>query len=39
MWQWRFYVDFEGNVNDAAVLNAMRGIEAESTYLKFLGNY
>jgi len=39
MWQWRFYVDFEGNIDDNAVLNAMRGIEEESKYLKFLGNY
>jgi len=39
MWQWRFYVDFDGNVLDKAVMNAMRGIEEEAKYLKFLGNY
>ena len=39
VWQWRFYVDFDGNIDDAAVKNAMRGIEEEARYLKFLGNY
>ena len=39
MWQWRFYVDFDGNIDDAAVKNAMRGIEEEAKRLKFLGNY
>lgn len=39
VWQWRFYVDFDGNMDDVAVKNAMRGIEEESKYLKFLGNY
>lgn len=39
MWQWRFYVDFDGNMDDSAVKNAMHGIAEESKYLKFLGNY
>ncbi|MBE5965111.1 MAG: prephenate dehydratase [Lachnospira sp.] len=38
-WEWRFFVDFNGNMNDAAVKNALRGIEAEAISLKFLGNY
>lgn len=39
MWQWRFYVDFDGNIDEAAVKNALRGISEEAKYLKFLGNY
>ena len=34
-----FFVDFEGNLRDSAVKNALRGMEAETSYLKILGNY
>ena len=38
-WEFRFYVDFEGNLADAGVRNALRGIAEESNDLKLLGNY
>ncbi len=38
-WEFRFYVDFEGNLSDAGVRNALRGISEESNALKLLGNY
>ena len=38
-WEYRFYVEFEGKLEDAAVRNAIRGIEEEANWLKILGNY
>lgn len=38
-WEYHFFVDFEGNLNDSAVKNALRGIEEETTNFKILGNY
>jgi len=38
-WEYRFFVDFEGNMADAAVKNAIRGLREESKSLKILGNY
>ena len=38
-WEFRFFVDFEGNLNDAGVRNALRGISEEAHYLRLLGNY
>ena len=38
-WQYRFFVDFEGNLKDSAVKNALRGIEAEADRMRILGNY
>ena len=38
-WEYRFFVDFEGNLRDSAVKNALRGMEAETSYLKILGHY
>ncbi|MDO4522276.1 MAG: prephenate dehydratase [Eubacteriales bacterium] len=38
-WEYRFFVDFEGNLNDSAVKNALRGITDEAMNLKILGNY
>lgn len=37
--EYRFFVDFEGNLADAAVKNALRGIREEAMNLKILGNY
>ena len=39
MWEYRFFIDFEGNLNDSAVQNALRGIEEEAAKLRVLGNY
>lgn len=38
-WEYRFFVDFEGNLNDAAVQNALCGLSEETIQLKILGNY
>ena len=38
-WEYRFFVDFEGNLADGAVKNALRGLREEASSLKILGNY
>ncbi len=38
-WEYHFFVDFEGNLSDSAVKNALRGIREEALNLKILGNY
>ena len=37
--EYRFFVDFEGNLADAAVENALLGINEEAARMKILGNY
>ena len=37
--EYRFFVDFEGNLSDPAVENALLGIREEAQNLKILGNY
>ena len=39
VWEYRFFVDFEGNLNDPTVTNALRGIQEEAVRLCILGNY
>lgn len=38
-WEYRFFVDFEGNLSDSSVKNALRGLEAEVQNLRIHGNY
>ena len=38
-WNFRFFVDFAGNIDDPRVMNALRGIEEEAESIKLLGNY
>lgn len=38
-WEYRFFVDFEGNLKDSAVKNALRGLAAEANRMRVLGNY
>lgn len=38
-WEYRFFIDFEGNLNDSAVQNALCGIEQEASWLRIIGNY
>lgn len=38
-WEYRFFVDFEGNLKDPAVKNAIRGLKAEANRVRVLGNY
>ena len=37
--EYRFFIDFEGNINDSAVKNTLNGIYEEAIELKILGNY
>ncbi|HIW81894.1 MAG TPA: prephenate dehydratase [Candidatus Acetatifactor stercoripullorum] len=38
-WEYRFFVDFEGNLADSSVKNALRGLREEARNMKILGNY
>lgn len=38
-WEYRFFIDFEGNLADSAVKNALRGLREETRNMKILGNY
>ena len=38
-WEYRFFIDFEGNLGDASVKNALRGLREEARNMKVLGNY
>ena len=38
-WEYRFFVDFEGNLNSSGVKNALTGISEEAVSFKILGNY
>lgn len=38
-WEYRFFVDFDGNLNSSSVKSALRGIRAEAINMKILGNY
>ncbi len=38
-WEYRFFVDFEGNLEDCAVKNALRGLAAEANRMRVLGCY
>jgi len=38
-WEYRFFIDFEGNLADSAVKNALRGLREEAKNMRVLGNY
>ena len=38
-WEYRFFIDFEGNLDSSAVKNAIRGLAAEANTMRVLGNY
>lgn len=38
-WEYHFFVDFDGNLADPAVKNAIRGLREEARNLRILGNY
>ncbi len=38
-WQYRFFIDIDGNLNDEAVRNALIGLKEECVSLRVLGNY
>lgn len=38
-WEYRFFVDVEGNLSDTAIQNALRCISEEAANMRILGNY
>lgn len=38
-WEYRFFIDIEGNLDDAGIRNALRGITEEAQNMRILGNY
>lgn len=38
-WEYRFFVDIEGNLDEASVQNALRGIKEEAAFMRVLGNF
>lgn len=38
-WEYRFFVDIEGNMHDAKVKNALLGIQNEAVNMRILGSY
>ncbi len=37
--EYRFFVDFEGNLREAAVQNTLAGIRSEALEMRLLGNF
>lgn len=38
-WEYRFFIEFEGNLQDVSVKNALNGIYEEASKVELLGNY
>jgi chorismate mutase/prephenate dehydratase len=38
-WEYLFYVDFEGNLDDPTVVEALRELSTQTSYLRVLGSY
>ena len=38
-WEYRFFVDIEGNLENPGVINALYGISREAQNMRILGNY
>ena len=38
-WQYRFFIDMDGNLDDEAVRNALTGLKEECVSIRVLGNY
>lgn len=38
-WEYRFFIDIEGNLDDAGIRNALKGIAEEAQNMRILGNY
>lgn len=38
-WEYRFFVDIEGNLSQASIQNALKGISEEGRNMRILGNY
>ncbi|MGN0242561.1 MAG: prephenate dehydratase [Lachnospiraceae bacterium] len=38
-WEYRFFIDIDGNLTDSNVKNALHGIASEATEFRIIGNY
>lgn len=38
-WEYRFFVDIEGNLSDASIQNSLKSISEEAANMRILGNY
>lgn len=38
-WEYKFFIDFDGNLSEGAVKNALRGLRQEAVSMKIHGNY
>ena len=38
-WEYRFFIDFDGNLEESSVKHALRGLREEAKMMKILGNY
>lgn len=38
-WEYRFFIDIEGNLDDPGIVNALQSIRAESQNMRIIGNY
>lgn len=38
-WEYRFFVDIEGNLGDSSIQNALKSISEEAANMRILGNY
>ena len=38
-WEYRFFIDFDGNLSNSSVKNALHGLREETVNMKILGNY
>ena len=38
-WEYRFFVDVEGNLSDTTIQNALRSVSEEAANMRILGNY
>ncbi len=38
-WEYNFYVDFEGHINEEKIIDCLNGLKKKTTFLKILGSY
>ncbi len=38
-WEYRFFVDIEGNLGEPSIENALKGVAEEAANMRILGNY
>ena len=38
-WEYRFFVDIEGNLSDPSIQNALKSVSEEAANMRIFGNY